>query len=333
MIFPQGDCGMDIYEEVKSYQRIGIGGHIRPDGDCIGASLGLYFYLKKRLPETDIYVFLERPGNAFRNIPGIDCICSEEDYREWEAVDVFIALDTVPERMGAALGLYKKAEKTINIDHHISNHADNAMVNYVVPDASATSELIYEVIDKSYLDDVIAQLLYMGMAHDTGVFHYSNTSPKTMRAVAELLEYGFDFPKLVDETFYERTYLQNQILSRIVLDSRLYMDGRIIIGTADHNFISRYGAKKEDFEGVVNQLRITAGVECAVFIYEKEKGQFKCSLRASSDLVDVARIAVEFGGGGHVRASGFDAEMELTALENKLVEMISEQISSGVAVQ
>lgn len=328
MIFPQGDCGMDIYEEVKSYQRIGISGHIRPDGDCIGASLGLYFYLKKRLPEADIYVFLERPGNSFRNIPGIDCICSEEDYREWKAVDVFIALDTVPERMGAALDLYKRAEKTINIDHHISNQADNAMVNYVVPNASATSELIYDVIDKSYLDDVVAQLLYMGMAHDTGVFHYSNTSPKTMRAVAELLEYGFDFPKLIDETFYVKTYLQNQILGRIILDSRRYMDGRIIIGVADYNFIKAYNAKKEDFEGVVNQLRITEGVECAIFLYEKEKGCFKCSLRASSDLVDVAKIAVEFGGGGHVRASGFDARMELSVLEDKLVEMISKQITA-----
>lgn len=320
---------MDIYEEVKSYQRIGIGGHIRPDGDCIGASLGLYFYLEKRLPEADIYVFLERPGSSFRNIPGIEHINSEEDYREWEAVDVFIALDTVPERMGAALDLYNRAEKTIDIDHHVSNRADNAMVNYVVPKASATSELIYDVIDKSYLDAVTAQLLYMGMAHDTGVFRYSNTSPKTLRIAADLLEYGFDFSKLIDETFYEKTYLQNQILSRIVLDSRRYMDGRIIIGAADQKFIRMYDAKKEDFEGVVNQLRITEGVECAVFIYEKEKGQFKCSLRASSDLVDVARIAVEFGGGGHVRASGFDAEMELAALESRLVEMISGQIASG----
>lgn len=319
---------MDIYEEVKSYQRIGIGGHIRPDGDCVGASLGLYFYLKKRLPEADIFVFLERPGNSFRNIPGIECISSEEDYREWEAVDVFIALDTVPERMGAALDLYKRAEKTINIDHHISNQADNAMVNYVVPKASATCELIYDVIIPSYLDAEIAQLLYMGMAHDTGVFHYSNTSPKTLRVAADLLEYGFDFPKLIDETFYEKTYLQNQILGRIILDSRRYMDGRIIIGAADHHFIRMYDAKKEDFEGVVNQLRITEGVECAVFLYEKEKGCFKCSLRASSDLVDVARIAVEFGGGGHVRASGFDARMELQALEDKLVEMIAKQITA-----
>lgn len=319
---------MDIYEEVKSYQKIGIGGHIRPDGDCIGASLGLYFYLEKRLPGADIHVFLERPGSAFRNLPGINDITSEEDYREWEAVDVFIALDTVPERMGAAFDLYNRAKKTINIDHHISNQADNATVNYVVPGASATSELIYDVMDKSYLDAVTAQLLYMGMAHDTGVFRYSNTSPKTMRAAAALLEYGFDFSKLIDETFYEKTYLQNQILCRIVLDSRRYMDGRIIVGAADHDFIRTYGAKKEDFEGVVNQLRITQGVECAVFIYEKEKGQFKCSLRASSDLVDVAKIAVEFGGGGHVRASGFDARMELPALEEKLVEMISGQIAS-----
>lgn len=319
---------MDIYEEVKSYHRIGIGGHIRPDGDCIGASLGLYYYLTKRLPTADIYVFLERPGNSFRNIPGLENIYSEEDYREWEAVDVFIALDTVPERLGAALDLYKRAEKTIVIDHHISNPADDATVNYVVKNASATSELIVDVADKSYLDETIAQLLYMGMVHDTGVFRFSNTSPKTLRTAADLLEYGFDFPKLIDETFYEKTYLQNRILGRIVLDSRRYLDGRIIVGSADESFIKTFGAGKEDFEGVVNQLRITQGVECAVFLYEKEKGCWKCSLRASSDLVDVAEIAAMFGGGGHIRASGFDTQMELAALEKKLVEMISGQIAS-----
>lgn len=319
---------MDIYEEVKEYKRIGIGGHIRPDGDCIGASLSLYLYLTKRMKDAEIFVFLEKPANSFRNLPGIENICSEDDYSQWKKMDVFIALDTVPDRMGAASYLFNHADKTINIDHHISNRNGSAMVNYVVPEAAAACELIYEVIDHAYLDRDIAQLIYMGIAHDTGVFHYSNTSPKIMRIAAELMEYQFDFPKLIDETFYEKTYLQNQVQSRIVLESRRYFEGKIIVGSADADFIRSYGAVKEDFEGVVNQLRITEGVECAIFLYENPNGSLKCSLRASSDMVDVSKIAMEYGGGGHVRAAGFDSDMDIKLLESELIERITGQIQT-----
>ena len=317
---------LDVYEEVKAYHRIGISGHIKPDGDCIGSCLALYFYLKKRLPESEIRVFLEEPGYSFRNIPGLSNIRSLTDNSNCTVPEVFIALDTVPERMGVAYELFQKAEKTLNIDHHISNANGSAMVNYIDPKASATCELIYKVMDPAYLDETIAQLLYMGIVHDTGVFHFSNTSPETMRIAANLLEYSFDFPKLIDETFYEKTFLQNKTQSRIVLDSRLYLDGKVIIGSADRSFMKKYGATKNDFEGVVNQLRITEGVECAVFLYEKEEGLFKCSLRASSDLVDVAKVAMEFGGGGHVRAAGFDSSMTPDLLENRLIEKIAKQI-------
>lgn len=320
---------MNIYEEVRGYKRIGISGHIRPDGDCIGAVLSLYLYLSKRMEDAEVFAFLEKPSNSFRNIPGIEKICSEGDYSHWKKMDVFIALDTVPDRMGAASYLFDHADKTINIDHHISNRNGSAMVNHVVPEAAATCELIYEVIDHAYLDKDIAQLIYMGIAHDTGVFHFSNTSPKIMRIAADLMEYQFDFPKLIDETFYEKTYLQNQVQSRIVLESRRYFDGKIIVGSADGNFMKQYGVSKNDFEGVVNQLRITEGVECSVFIYENPNGKLKCSLRSSSDLVDVSKIAMEYGGGGHVRAAGFDSDLEIGLLESRLVEAVTEQLKTN----
>lgn len=319
---------MDIYEEVKECHRIGIGGHIRPDGDCIGSCLGLYFYLTKRLPDAEIFVFLEKPRYAFRNIPGIDMIHSDIVLEQWEDMDVFIALDTVPERMGQAYDLFKKAKKTINIDHHISNRGVSSMVNYIVPEASSASELVYDVLNPEWIGTETAMLLYMGIAHDTGVFHFSNTSPKVLRSAAALLEYEFDFSKLIDETFYEKTYVQNLVQGKIVLNSRLYLDGKLIVGSASQELMREYGVSKSDFDGVVNQLRITRGVECAAFFYEMEQGRYKCSLRSSSDSVDCSVIAMQYGGGGHRRAAGYDVESSLSQLEQELVEALQKQMGN-----
>ncbi|MGN0345934.1 MAG: bifunctional oligoribonuclease/PAP phosphatase NrnA [Lachnospiraceae bacterium] len=318
---------IDIVQEVKDAAAIGISGHIKPDGDCIGSSVALFLYLKKHFPDKIIKLYLQDPGHAFRNIPGREEIDSSFEKPMVEPFDVFILLDTVPDRMGNAYPMYQSAKKTINIDHHISNEDGAGMVNYVVPTASATAELIYDLMDKTYVDQNIAALIYLGISHDTGIFKFSNTSPKTMRIVADLLEYGFDFSKLIDETYYEKSWTQNKVMGQIILDSQLYYDGKVIVGAIDRNTMQVFGAGKGDFDGVVNQLRITAGVECAVFLYEKEPGLFKISLRASTDLVDVSVIATTFGGGGHVRAAGFDCRGGKKEIIDRLLEEIGKQVS------
>ena len=167
-------------------------------------------FLRKVMPKARIKVFLEQPADIFSCIQDFDKIeteCSME-----ETPDVFIALDCEKTRLGAAETLFDKAKKKINIDHHISNASGCGDVNYVVPTASSASELIYDVIDKEYMDEEIAKAIYIGIIHDTGIFQYSNTSKKTLQIAGELIAFGFDFPTLIDETFYEKTYVQNQIL-------------------------------------------------------------------------------------------------------------------------
>ncbi|RAZ94305.1 bifunctional oligoribonuclease/PAP phosphatase NrnA, partial [Klebsiella oxytoca] len=84
------------------------------------------------------------------------------------------------------------------------------------------AELVYDLIDKKYMDEEIAKAVYIGIVHDTGIFNYSNTSPRTLRIAAELIEYGFDFPDIIDETFNEKTYTQNQLLGRALLESIIF---------------------------------------------------------------------------------------------------------------
>ena len=293
-----------ITEEITGAGSIGITGHIRPDGDCVGSTLGMYLYLKK-ICDSDVIidVILDDPPQIFDCIKGFDSI---RKYPRRQPYDVFIVIDSSVDRIGESYPGYEKAHKTINIDHHISNPGCSD-INYIDPDASSASELVYRLIDEEKLDKDIATAIYIGIAHDTGVMQYSNTSPQTLRIVAKLIEYGFDFPALIDVTFHEKTYVQNQILGRVLMESRLYEGGRIIAGGLDTQTMKLYGITSKDMDGIVNQLRYTKGVEVAVFMYELEPGKWKLSLR-SCGLVNVAEVAESFGGGGHVRASGCNIE-------------------------
>lgn len=312
---------INIYEEVKDAEYIGISGHIKPDGDCIGSCLGMFLYIRKIFPEKKVYVYLEEPSWTFKDIPGYKSI--RKSLKQDEVFDVFISLDTVPDRMGEATRYYNAAKKTINIDHHITNPDGKGMINYTVPGASSASELVYNLIPQDAFDKEIAEVLYMGIAHDTGVFRHSNVQPSTLRAAAKLLEYGFDAAKMLDTTFFEKTIEQNKAQGLIVIQSRLYNNNKIIVGSADENFMKENKVKKADFEGVVNQLLLTKGVCVAVFMYIKGDNLVKVSMRSKSDDYNVALVSAHFNGGGHVRAAGCDYTGTIEAAEKDIVAEIT----------
>ena len=315
---------INLSKELDSAKTIGISGHIRPDGDCIGSTMGLFLYIKKKRPDVTVRIFLEEPADIFNCIKNIDAI---EDAKNCdEEFDVFFAVDCGKDRLGDAEKLFDSAKRTINIDHHISNPGTGDY-NYVDPNASSASELVYDLLDKDLIDEDIAKALYIGIIHDTGVFQYSNTSPKTLRTAAELVSFGFDFPKLIEETFYEKTYLQTQIMGRALLESMLIMDGRVAVSQVDKKMMDFYRVTSKDFEGIVNQLRNIKGVEVAVFMYETGTMEYKVSLR-SGGVIDVAKIAGYFGGGGHVRAAGCNINGNFHDVVNNITAQIEAQYGS-----
>lgn len=176
-------------------------------------------------------------------------------------------------------------------------------MNYIDPKASSTSEMVYRLLDPEQMDEEIAKAVYIGIIHDTGVFQYSNTSPETLRIAATLIGYGFDFSTLIEKTFYEKTYVQNQIMGRALLESILFLHGRCIVSAVDRKLMEFYHAGPQDLDGIASLLRNTRDVECAIFMYETDVMEYKVSMR-STDKVDVARIASYFGGGGHKKAAG-----------------------------
>lgn len=317
---------LKLDEMLKGVKRAGIAGHVRPDGDCTGSCLALYQYLCRYYPEVRTDVYLEEIPNSFHILTGADRICHE--LPEDTEYDVFFALDCGDiKRLGFAGTLFEQAGKTVCIDHHVSNLAF-ADENMIVPDASSTSELIYDLMEKEKITKEIAEALYLGIVHDTGVFQYSCTKPSTMEAGAELLRKGIDGPYIIEKTFFEKTYAQNQVLGKALLESIRLMDGQVIFSYITKKSMSFFGVGTKDLEGIVSQLRVTSGVEVAIFLYEVESGEFKVSLR-SKEKVDVSKVAKYFGGGGHVRAAGLTFHGTVYDAVNNLVDQIAPQLEDN----
>ncbi len=303
---------------------VAIGGHVRPDGDCVGSTLGLYQYIKNYFPSIQVDVYLEDIPESFKlMIPVSEEILHEVDTER--VYDLFVALDCGDAgRLGFSAPLFEKAKSTFCIDHHVSNVAF-ADENYIIPDASSTSELVYNLIDKEKITTEIAECLYLGIVHDTGVFQYSCTSPTTMEVAADLMRKGIRSNEIIDKTFYEKTYAQNQILGRALLESFLFMDGKCIVSYITKKIMDFHGVTPKDLEGIVSQLRVTKGVEVAVFLYEIAAQEYKVSLRATGD-VDVSKIAGFFGGGGHKKAAGVTMKGTVHDIINNLSEQIDMQL-------
>ena len=314
---------MRIDEIVADAKTVGIGGHIRPDGDCVGSTMALYLYLKKNFADLKVDIFLEKIPESYRIIDSTDEINSDF-VSDVDSYDVFFALDCGKERLGDAEKFFDAAKKKVNIDHHVSN-TGTGDENYIVPTASSASELVYNCMDRDKLDVSIAQAIYMGIVTDTGVFKYSNTSPDTMKVAADLISFGFDFGGLIDHVFYEKSYVQNQILGRALLESMLFMDGECIVSVISKQTMDFYMAQSSDLDGIVSQLLLTTGTECAIFIYEIGSMEYKVSLR-SKGKVDVAKIAGLFGGGGHARAAG----CTMNGTQHDIINNLSEYIEKDL---
>ena len=312
-----------LREIAQGAKTILIAGHLRPDGDCVGAAAAAYLYLKKIYPEAQISAYVEKVPEVYRFLDPEHSIFVEK--LPEGPVDLFLSLDSsTKDRLGEAERLFDTAGRTACIDHHVSN-LGYARENFVEAGSSSACEVLYELMEEELIDTRIAEAIYIGIIMDTGVFRYSNTSKKTMEIAGSLMEKGVPFWKYIDECFYQRTYTQTQLLGRTLLTSMRLMDGRVIVATVTRRMLEFYGAQTEDIEGIIDQLRVTRGVEVALLLQEIDDQQYKVSMR-SNTFVDVSKIAVYFGGGGHVKAAGCTMRGSLHDVVNNITEHIEFQM-------
>ncbi len=314
---------MNISDFLNDVNTLCITGHIRPDGDCVGSTLGLYSYIRKNYPEIDVDIYIEEPTDKLGFVVNFDKIKS--DYPDHAPYDLMICLDAAAlSRIGKAEKYFKAAKHTINIDHHVSNtmYADE---NYVEGDSSSASEVLYGFLEEDKLDRDIAIALYTGIIYDTGVFKYRATSPETMMIAGKLMKYDIPTDEIIDDSFYAKSYEENRIFGYAVLNSKLTCDGKVIYSSLTRKDMEEFHVSSKELEGIVPQLRLTRGVLVAVFAYETPAGDIKVSLR-SNDPFDVNEIACMFGGGGHIRAAGLNMAGKLEDCIEKLVVEIEKRI-------
>lgn len=313
---------MKLSDIIRGKRTVAISGHIRPDGDCVGSTLATYNYIKTFFPEIEVEIFLQDIPNIFKfltNAQQIQHVPNEKIY------DLFIVQDCGDaERLGEFQSMYERAKHTFCIDHHVSN-ANFAEINYIDPDISSASELLYDLMEEEYMTKEIAECIYTGMVHDTGVFQYSSTTSKTMNIAGKLMDKGINFSKIIDETFYTKTFAQNQIMGRALLDSRLCLDGRCIVSQIHYEQMQEYHVLPKHLDGIVEQLRVTKGVETAVFLYQTDTESYKVSMR-SKGIVNVAVIAQHFGGGGHVRAAGVTMTGDWRKIQEQIIAEVKKQL-------
>lgn len=312
-----------LLDEIKKAGSIAIGGHVRPDGDCVGSCMGLYMYIKENFPEQRVTVYLEEIPEAF------EYLNKEEAFEEKADVyDLFISLDCgSPDRLGEAEAIFDRAKQRVNIDHHISNTAF-ADVNHVEAQASSTSEVLCGLLNMEKIGYFSAQAFYTGIIHDTGVFKHSNTGLRTMEFAGKLMEKGISFGTIIDESFYQKTYKQLQIMGRCLLESVRVMNGACIFSVVTKKVMDFYEAKPSDLDGVIDEMRTTEGVEVAILLTQKDTIEYKVSMR-SNQIVDVSKIAAFFGGGGHVRAAGCTIKGSAFDVINNLTEHIEKQLKEN----
>jgi bifunctional oligoribonuclease and PAP phosphatase NrnA len=302
--------GLKLAERLKSLagQKVVVLGHVRPDGDCIGAQVALTRILcacgcdavavnSHSVPRNQ-KAFV---GDTFFFLPA-----DVKDLGERIAISVDCA---TKKRLGDDV-LARVGSIKLNIDHHISNE-NFAEENYIYPSACATSEVLSCIaLDHNLpIDTITAQALYVGIATDTGQFKFANTTRHSFEICCELMRLGAD-PAAAARELYENEPYGKILLLRAFLESlKFELGGRVCVGILGPDVWQKTGASKEDTEGLVDYARDIEGVEIGV-ILEYRKGSVKGSIRAMHEYMRVDRLAAKFGGGGHAAAAGFNIEMD-----------------------
>ena len=310
----------EIIKILKEAETVAICPHISEDADCIGSSLAMKCALSHMGKKADIYI--SAPLEARLDFLNADAIIYEGDAKEY---DVCLCLDCGDiKRLGARIELFEKAKITASVDHHMTN-THFAEYNYVEADASATGEILCRMIENMgvVIDAEIAGYLFTAIASDTGSFKYSNVSPATLRETAKLLEKGIDnayISRMLFDTMDEN-YMRFE--GHLMNCIKTYYGGKLAVLVVTNNDIKSYGIDPTATGDTVNIARKVAGSEIAVSIREMDD-KIKMSFRSNEDA-DVSRIAAEFGGGGHMKASGASVElMELDKLLEKVVKACGE---------
>ncbi|SET42209.1 bifunctional oligoribonuclease/PAP phosphatase NrnA [Paenibacillus sp. NFR01] len=300
--------------------------HVQPDGDAVSSTLAVGWLLS--CLGKKFTMLNEGPiPQRMRYLWHADQIVNLADGELTRTYDRVICVDCADfQRVGLTQRYFAPDALIANIDHHPTNNGYGA-VTLIKPDAAATAEILFDLLKTFQVqwDIDVATALYTGLLTDTGGFRYTNTSPKVMAAVSELLALGVNGPELAETLLEEMTLAQVKVLNRALNTLQLSSDGDIAWVYVTPQDMEECGAANEDLEGIVNYPRNIRGVEVGMLFKVITERSVKVSLR-SAGKVDVAELAQVFGGGGHTRAAGARIDMTLEEAIPRVLEEVRKRL-------
>lgn len=308
----------DAADRLRKMEDVYILSHQSPDGDTLGSAAALcralrsmgkraQFFCSDEIPEKYDYLFenLEEQHFAPGNIVSVDI------------ADVQL--------FGKRLSRY--AERVdLCIDHHGSNTGYAS--DYVVcPEAAATTEMIYDIMQflGVPIDTASASCIYTGISTDTGCFKYTNATPRTYRIAAEMMEKGVDAARINRLMFDVKSRARMEIERRVLDTMEFFLEDACAIICVTRKMVEESGAGEGDMDGLAAMPRQVEGVLVGITLREKEDSVFKISVRTTRKI-DASAICVRFGGGGHPAAAGCVLQGDPQTVKQRLIEAVSEEM-------
>lgn len=314
------DRALDLLREAHSFVLVG---HQRPDGDCLGGQTALARGLRSLGKEVRI-LNPDPPGRTFGYLAETTLF---EVYQggELPAHDVVCLLDfNEPSRCGPELqeAVRRAPSRKLVIDHHPPLTGPWWDEAFLDPRASATGLLVYRILLAlgAKIDRETARGIFTSIVTDTGWFRYSNTDTETLEVASELLRCGVNPTEVYGAIYQRMPATEPRALGAMLQRVEYYCDGRLAV--LDHPLDAGYANDLSDSDAALDILRSVEDVEVVLYLKELEGGICKLSARSKTDY-DVCRLAAEFGGGGHVKASGATIRGTLADVRRRLIEAAS----------
>jgi phosphoesterase RecJ-like protein len=314
-----------VVAALKKYRRFCITSHTNLDGDGLGGELAVRRMLRA-LGKKAVIVNDDEVPYSYRFLPGVTSVRKMGAGVSGGKFDCFVVLDCSDiRRIGQVQQLIGGAP-VINIDHHISNDYFGT-VNWVIPDISCTSEMVYMLCKRFRvpIDRIMAQYLYVGLLTDTGSFRFSNTLASTHRIAAELVESGVDVAGTYKNVYGNIPYEDLKLLSEILPTMEKSKDGKVVWFQIHKEYLKRQNVVSIDLsESILNFARSLKGVEVVILFKESlaREHEIRVNFR-SQGKVDVNKVAAMFGGGGHKTASGATVKGALPHVMHKVLAAVT----------
>lgn len=313
----------ELLKLLKENKKVIILPHIIPDGDTLGSAGALQHALNNFGNETIILIEDDIPSDLkFLELNNLYDIRNLKN--EFTDFDMIITIDSSDiDRLGVRAKLLQYTDNILNIDHHKTN-SEYGKFNYIDITASSCGEIIYDIImDLNInIDKKIASLLYIAITTDTGSFKYSNTTPKTLRIAANLLEYGIDKDDINIQLYQNKPLNKMKLLIDTLNTLEFYFNNKLSIMYISLEMLKENNIDFSDSDGIIEHGRNIENVEIAVLLKEVNKKEIKVGLRSKGNY-DVSEIAAFFGGGGHKNAAGCTIKASIEEAKNILIDRIS----------